>query len=84
MSKGCLRRWKAELNITNGILGLEIILLVYQNIYVEISLIINNAAKSYSSKSYSLSVMHNYFDRSTKLLSDLYPANLIKFLNILQ
>jgi len=46
----------------------------YQNNYVGISSMINNVAKSSDILATSLSVIHNYFNGSTKLLSDLYLA----------
>jgi len=39
-----------------------------QNNYVEILKITNNAAKNFDILVTSLSVLHNYFDSSTKLL----------------
>jgi len=47
---------------------LKIILLNHQNNFVEILKIMNNAAKSFDSLAISLSVLHNYFNNSTKLL----------------
>jgi len=48
----------------------------YQNNYIENSSI--NAARSFDILATSLSVLHNYFDKTTKLFSDL---DLPKFLN---
>jgi len=47
---------------------LKIILLDYQNNFVEILKIMDNTAKNFASLATSLSVLQNYFDRSTKLL----------------
>jgi len=49
---------------------LKIILLDYQNDYVGRSSIMSNAVKSFDILATSLSVIHNYFDGLTKLLSD--------------
>jgi len=38
-----------------------------------------NAAKNFDNLATSLSILHNYFDSSTKLFSDLYLA---KFLDL--
>jgi len=54
----------------------EIILLDFQNNYVERLSIDDNAAKSFNILATNLNILHNY-DR-TKLFSDLYVA---KFLN---
>jgi len=46
----------------------KIILLDHQNNFVGTLKIINNAAKSFDILATDLSVLHNYFDSSTKLL----------------
>jgi len=43
-------------------------LLGYQNNFVETLKIINNAAKNFDILATGLSVLHNYFDSSIKLL----------------
>jgi len=57
----------------------KIILLVYQNNFVEILKIMSNAAKNFDILATSLSVLRNYFDNSTKLFSDLYPVKIYIF-----
>jgi len=47
---------------------------VYQINYVGRS---SNVAKSFDNLAISLSVLHNYFDRLTKLFSDLYLAKFL-------
>jgi len=47
---------------------LKIILLDHQNNFVEILKIMSNAAKNFDILATSLSVLHNYFTNSTKLL----------------
>jgi len=47
---------------------LKIILLDYQNNFVGTLKIMSNAAKNFGILTISLSVLHNYFDSSTKLL----------------
>jgi len=47
---------------------LEIILLDHQNNFIGILKIMSNAAKNVNILATSLSVLHNYFDSSTKLL----------------
>jgi len=47
---------------------LKIILLDYQNNFVGILKIMSNAAKTFDILATSLSVLHNYFNSSTKLL----------------
>jgi len=47
---------------------LKIILLDHQNNFVGTLKIMNNAAKSFDILAISLSILHNYFDKSTKLL----------------
>jgi len=58
----------------------KIILLVYQNNFVEILKIMSNANKI-DILATSLSVLHNYFHSLTKLLyqsfSNLYPAKIL-------
>jgi len=49
-------------------IDLKIILLDHQNNFVRILKIMNNIAKSFDILAISLSVLHNYFDNSTKLL----------------
>jgi len=44
------------------------ILLDHQNNFVEILKIMNDTAKNFDILTTSLSVLHNYFDSSTKLL----------------
>ena len=46
----------------------------YQNNYVRNSNMMSNAAKNVDILTTSLSILYNYFDRSIKLLSDLYLA----------
>jgi len=46
----------------------KIILLDHQNNFVGILKITNNAAKNFDILTINLSVLHNYFDSSTKLL----------------
>jgi len=40
---------------------------------------LGNAKKNFDILAASLSVLHNYIDRSTKLFSDLYPAKILDF-----
>jgi len=47
---------------------LKIILSDHQNNFVEILKIMNDAAKKFDILAIGLSVLHNYFDSSTKLL----------------
>jgi len=47
--------------------NLKIILLGHQNNFVGILKIMSNAAKNFDILAISLSVLHNYFDSSTKL-----------------
>jgi len=49
-------------------IDLKIILLDYQNNFFGTLKIINNAAKNFDILTIDLSVLHNYFDSSTKLL----------------
>jgi len=48
--------------------GMKIILLDHQNNFVGALKIMSNAAKNFVILATSLSVLHNYFDSSTKLL----------------
>jgi len=47
---------------------LEIILLDHQNNFVETSKIMSNAVKNFDILTTGLSVLHDYFDSSTKLI----------------
>jgi len=58
----------------------KIILLNCQNYYVGCSSIMSNATQNFDIPAISLSVLHNYFNRLTKLFSYLY---LPKFLSTL-
>jgi len=49
-------------------IDLKIILLGHQNNFVETLKIMSNVAKNFDILATSLSVLHNYFDSSTKLL----------------
>jgi len=60
-------------------IDLKIILLDHQNNFVGTLKIMSNTAKNFAILTTSLSVLHNYFDSSTKLLfSGLYPAKTLK------
>jgi len=56
---------------------MKIILLDYQNNYVERSSIMGNAVKSFDILAIDLSILHNYFDGLIKLLVDPYPAKFL-------
>jgi len=56
---------------------LKIILLGHQNNFVGTSKIMSNAAKNFDILTASLSVLHNYFDRSIKLPFYLYPTKIL-------
>jgi len=47
---------------------LKIILLSHQNNFVETLKIMSNVAKNFDILATSLSILHNYFDSSTKLI----------------
>jgi len=53
-------------------LKIIIFLLDHQNNFVRILKIINNAAKNFDILATSLSVLHNYFDGSTKFQQNRY------------
>jgi len=53
--------------------NLKIILLDCQNNFVETLKIMSNAAKNFDVLATSLSVVHNYFNSSTKLLICIQP-----------
>jgi len=54
----------------------KIILLDHQNNFVGILKIMSNAAKNFDIRATSLSVLHNYFDSSTKFFY-LYPVKIL-------
>jgi len=57
----------------------EIILLDHQNNFVGTSKIMSNAAKNVDILAISFSVLHNYFDSSTKLLYNFLIFTQLKF-----
>jgi len=52
-----------------------------ENNFVKILKIMTNATKNFDILATSLSVLHNYFDSSTKFFLNLYPAKILDLSN---